>query len=40
MDTLAVPVELTSRVVPRPGNVPPNVDADRIKLEINLIKSS
>ena len=36
MDTLAVPVELTSRVVPRSGNVSPNVDADRIKLEINL----
>ena len=37
---LAVPVEHTSCVVPRSGNVSPNVDADRIKLEINLIKSS
>ena len=39
-ETLIVPVELESCVVPRSGNVSPNVDTDRIKLEINLIKSS
>ena len=37
---LVVPVKLTSCVVPRSGFVSSNVDADRIKLEINLIKSS
>ena len=39
VETLVVPVERTSCVVPRSGNVSPNVDTDRIKLEINLIKS-